>query len=135
MVPDPMPWLAVDGGQGEIRLRLADGSEAAAQGVRHRPGGPVPGILAAIDDGLERLGQPRVQVAALGMSGLVQEPGPVGELGRGVIAATGARRVLISGDDLTWHAGALRGKPGVMAAIGTGTTVLGMRPSGTFTSV
>lgn len=128
-------WLAVDGGQSGIRLRLSTGAQATADGVQHRPGGNVPVMLGSLRAALRELGEPRVQVAALGMSGLFQEPGPLRELADGVMAATGADRVLLSGDDVTGHAGALRGRPGVVAAIGTGTTVIGLSPDGRFTSV
>lgn len=129
------PWLAIDGGQSQIRLRLSTGAQAQADGVQHRPGGNVPGMLASIRAALADLDHPQVQVAALGMSGLFQEPGPLAELGAGVVAATGARTVLLTGDDLTCHAGALRGEPGVVAAIGTGTAVIGLAPGGQFNLV
>ena len=129
------PWLAVDGGQSGIRLRLSTGAQATADGVQHRPGGNVPVMLGSLRAALADLGNPQVQVAVLGMSGLFQEPGPLRELADGVRAATGAGRVLLSGDDVTGHAGALQGQPGVVAAIGTGTTVIGLTPAGGFNSV
>lgn len=129
------PWLAIDGGQSQIRLRLSGGAQAHADGVQHRPGGNVPGMLASIRQGLARLGSPRVQVAALGMSGLIQEDQPLRDLASGVAAASGATRVLLAGDDVTGHAGALRGAPGVVAAIGTGTAVIGLTPGGEFNVV
>ena len=128
-------WLAVDGGQSQIRLRLSTGAQAAGPGVQHRPGGNVPGILASIEAALADLGHPQVEIATLGMSGLFQEPGPLAELGAGIRRACGARRVLMFGDDISNHAGALRGVPGVVAAIGTGTAVLGVNPAGQFTTV
>ncbi|MGC0144185.1 N-acetylglucosamine kinase [Pseudactinotalea sp. Z1732] len=128
-------WLAIDGGQSQIRLRHSGGAQAQADGVQHRPGGNVPGMLASIRQGLARLGSPRVQVAALGMSGLFQEDQSLRELARGVAAASGATRVLLVGDDVTGHAGALRGAPGVVAAIGTGTAVIGLTPGGEFNVV
>ena len=131
----PLTWLAVDGGQSQIRLRLPNGQEAQGAGVRHHPGGNVPGMLASISAALAELGNPRVRLAALGMSGLFQEPGPLTELGNGIVSATGARRVLMFGDDISNHAGALRGEPGVVAAIGTGTAVIGLNPAGRFTTV
>jgi N-acetylglucosamine kinase-like BadF-type ATPase len=124
-------WVAVDGGQSAVRVRLGTtGREASGPGVRHRPGGTGAGMLDSIRQALADLGDPRVDVAVLGMSGLPSDPPQLRRLRDGIIDATAAHRVLLTGDHVTCHAGALTGEPGVVATVGTGVAVLGLTPAG-----
>src|SRR5699024_9269677 len=118
-------WLAVDGGQSAVRVRVRKAGqmtshEATGPGVRHRPGGVIPGMLDSIRHAGSVLDHPRVDVAVLGMSGLPNDAQQLHQLGDGILAETDASQVLLAGDHVTAHAGALAGAPGVVTAVGTG---------------
>lgn len=131
--------LAVDGGQSGMKMAVVRPGEGSGGGgvfagerlpelveqVR------VPGFawgagvdeVAAQADAVERawraLGSPGpVGTVACGLSGLGQEL--FGPLASAVGDRLGARRLVVSGDDLTTHAGALGGAPGVVLNAGTG---------------
>lgn len=125
-------WLAVDGGQSAIRvLHGASGRVATGPGVRHVPGGVAAGTIASLAYALEQLGQiGPIDRAVLGLSGLPRSHAGLDAIERAVRQLTGARDVWLCGDDATAHAGATGALPGVVAAVGTGSAVIGVSPEG-----
>lgn len=72
-----------------------------------------------------RLGAPAADVICIGMTGfpgLVDDPEGIALQ---VMATTSARCVIVAGDSLTTHVGALAMRPGTVVAAGTGVIALG----------
>lgn len=122
--------LAADGGQSGLRMAVA--RRHGQRAVLDRSAG-VPGFswTAGVDEvGAQRdailrawqeLGNPGpVGTLACGLSALDASAECVGTLLTELADRFGARRVLVAGDDVTTHAGALGGSPGVVLAAGTG---------------
>jgi N-acetylglucosamine kinase-like BadF-type ATPase len=124
-------YVGIDVGGGGIRIA------AIVHGRRRdaRDRGPVPRSAGRIDAPtlaarigalvarIHRDGRAtRVAIGLTGMPGLLDSP-PVlaGHLHRHIATRT----VIIAGDSLTTHLGALRGRPGCVVAAGTGVMVLG----------
>lgn len=63
-----------------------------------------------------------VCVGTTGLPGLIEDPAAIAVALRDRL---GARRVMVAGDALTTHLGALGGRPGVVVAAGTGVIALG----------
>lgn len=117
--------LAVDGGQSGLRIAVAAaqmGTPVAAPGFSWGAGiDPVAVQADAIVAAWKQLGSPGpVGTVACGLSGGPSPGDDAYRLAREVAERTGARRVLVTGDGVTTHAGALGGRPGVVLAAGTG---------------
>lgn len=145
--------LAADGGQSGLTMGIVRAGGGAAGGVFAGEGLPevvrrvrVPGFAwsAGVDevraqaDAVERawraLGSPGpVGTVACGLSGLGREL--FAPLAADVGARLGARRLVVSGDDLTTHAGALGGAAGVVLNAGTGVICTAIDHSGTSSRV
>lgn len=122
--------LAADGGQSGLRMAVATSTDAGP--VLGEPV-TVPGFawaagadLASLQyDAIVRawraLGSPGpVGTLACGLSGLDVEGPYVAQLLGELATTTAASRVVIAGDDVSTHAGALGGRPGVVLNAGTG---------------
>jgi len=126
------PWVAVDGGQSTTRARASwAASDVELGGFVHTTEGArvIVGQVAAL---LELLPAPPAPVARLvvGHTGL-----PVDDATRSRLAAelhaTGiAAEVVLAPDEVTAHAGAFAGRPGVVTSVGTGTVTLGVAADG-----
>ncbi|MFP4234298.1 MAG: N-acetylglucosamine kinase [Nitriliruptoraceae bacterium] len=71
-----------------------------------------------------------VEVVAGGLTGLMEVPHRAEGLARALLRAVGASTAVLTSDVVTSHLGALAGCSGVVAAVGTGTVVLGIGPAG-----
>ncbi len=123
-------FVGVDVGGGGIRIRaVVDGRR-----LRDKDRGPVPRTAGRIDapavaarigalvNGLGEVKADRVAVGLTGMPGLLDSPA---ELADHLHRHIPTRSVIIAGDLLTTHLGALGGRPGCVVAAGTGVIVLG----------
>ncbi|MQA76942.1 MAG: ATPase [Streptosporangiales bacterium] len=132
--------LAVDGGQSGLRMAVARRNGA---GLRLERPVDVPGFSwgAGVDPAQAQgdvilrawreLGAPSpIDTIACGLSGLSADSRPGQELAVALGTRLDARRVLVAGDDVTTHAGALGGHPGVVLAAGTGVVCTGIDASG-----
>lgn len=104
-------------GPGPVGLANADGARAALRSMTD---------VAARLDGL---GHP-VDAVVAGLAGLLSAPEQALPLLDGLAAAFGGARVVVTSDAITSHAGALSGRPGVVLAAGTGTSVVGLGHDG-----
>lgn len=124
-------FVGVDVGGGGIRVRAL----AAGRPLKARDHGPVPRTAGRIDARAlgDRIGAlvagmrpglvtDRVAVGLTGMPGLLDSPAELASHLRRHIR-TGS--VIVAGDALTTHLGALNGQPGCVVAAGTGVIVLG----------
>jgi N-acetylglucosamine kinase-like BadF-type ATPase len=124
-------YIGVDVGGGGVRVRAVVGGEH----LWAQDSGPVPRAAGRIDPGAlgARIGglvaelrlagtAERVAVGLTGMPGLLESPG---ELARQLHRHIPTRTVIVAGDFLTTHLGALGGRPGCVVAAGTGAIVLG----------
>ncbi|MEU7855948.1 BadF/BadG/BcrA/BcrD ATPase family protein [Nonomuraea sp. NPDC049141] len=115
--------LAIDGGQTGLRLGLASGGRIREvyerPGLSYAEGSPVEAVLSRIGDGWGNLG-----TVCLGLTTLLDAPE---ELATRLLVT--ARRVMITTDVVTSHAGAFSGGPGVVLAAGTGAIALGVSGS------
>jgi N-acetylglucosamine kinase-like BadF-type ATPase len=124
-------YIGVDVGGGGIRIRaIVDGHRR-----KTHDRGPVPRSAGRIDAralgdriaGLvsrihPRVRADRVAVGLTGMPGLLESPAELaGHLHRHIATNT----LIVAGDSLTTHLGALGGRPGCVVAAGTGVIVLG----------
>lgn len=125
--------LLVDAGRSGVRLARWDGARAVhlADGpglpMLAEAGGPAAAAraIAALvtDDG-------PIDVLVGGLTGLMEVPNRTEEVAHAMLQAVGATTVVLASDVVTSHLGALAGQPGVVAAVGTGTVVLGLGPDG-----
>ncbi len=119
--------LAVDAGQTGIKLRLerpgAEPVERVLPGVRtDQP------LLPQLADAARQVaGSVRIDVVALGVSGLTSVEHDAGEL-RSLLAWDA--RVLLAHDSVTSYLGTLGELPGVVIASGTGSIILAVGPAG-----
>lgn len=125
--------LLVDAGRSGVRLARWDGAHAVplAEGPGLRmlaetdgPDAAARGIAALIPDS-----EP-VDVIVGGLTGLMEAPSRIGKAAQALLQAVGATTAVLTSDVVTSHLGALAGQPGVVAAVGTGTVVLGLSPAG-----
>jgi N-acetylglucosamine kinase-like BadF-type ATPase len=126
--------VAIDAGQTGVRLGVVRGGQLLS---RHDgPGlsygwesGP-----AAILDGLARpwRAEPGAAVGSVcvGLTSVLGSDAGYGALADGLLERFAARRVLLGGDVVTAHAGALGMRPGVVLAAGTGAIALGLTADG-----
>ncbi|MER5421283.1 N-acetylglucosamine kinase [Streptosporangium roseum] len=84
---------------------------------------PVGTALAAAPDAA-------VGTICLGLTTLLGGPAADRELAERLFTGIGARRVLLTSDVVTAHAGAFAGRSGVVLAAGTGAIALGVAPDG-----
>lgn len=129
--------IGIDGGQSGTRAAVLEGGEAPARGTApgftHRSDNPARQLgtsaVAAIEDAGVHAGTASAATIALGMSGL-----PRGAAVDAVIEPIAAHlpnsRVIIGPDTVTGHIGALSGESGVVAAVGTGTVIVGAPAAG-----
>lgn len=130
----------MDGGQSGLRMAVArrDGASPRLE----RPV-DVPGFSwgAGVDPpraqgdvilrAWRELGAPApIDTIACGLSGLSADGEASRELAETLADRLDVRRVLVAGDDVTTHAGALGGSPGVVLAAGTGVVCTGIDPAG-----
>lgn len=132
--------LAVDGGGSRTRCLALD-RRGVLLGAGS--GGPSNHLLVSREVTKESLGEAiRGACAAAGLQGEevvlvsagtagVDYDGAGAEEVEAVLGELGFRRALVSGDMVIAHAGALGGRPGVLALAGTGSSVLGVGPDGT----
>ncbi|QNO37347.1 hypothetical protein H4J02_13100 [Protaetiibacter sp. SSC-01] len=119
--------LAVDAGQTGIKLRLerpgAEPVERVLPGVRtDQP------LLPQLADAARQVaGSVRIDVVALGVSGLTSVEHDAGEL-RSLLPWDA--RVLLAHDSITSYLGTLGELPGVVVASGTGSIILAVGPAG-----
>ncbi|NED94895.1 ATPase [Phytoactinopolyspora alkaliphila] len=132
--------VVVDAGRSSCR------AAASADGSVIRPAAVTPGLpLIAAENGISTVADALTRavlaisrepaVVAAGLTGLFERMDSAPELAARLRAATGAGRVLITGDVVTSHAGALGGRPGVVVAAGTGTVALGVGHDGSWARV
>ncbi|MFI7228675.1 BadF/BadG/BcrA/BcrD ATPase family protein [Nonomuraea angiospora] len=112
--------LAIDGGQTGLRIGLAESGRIREirelPGLSYAEGSPVEAVLERIGTGWGPLG-----TVCLGLTTILDDPGKLA--GR---LLSMARRVLITTDVVTSHAGAFAGGEGVVLAAGTGAIALGV---------
>ncbi|MEV6036326.1 BadF/BadG/BcrA/BcrD ATPase family protein [Nonomuraea sp. NPDC052116] len=112
--------LAIDGGQTGLRIGLAESGRIREirelPGLSYAEGSPVEAVLERIGTGWGPLG-----TVCLGLTTILDDPGKLA--GR---LLSMARRVLITTDVVTSHAGAFAGGDGVVLAAGTGAIALGV---------
>jgi N-acetylglucosamine kinase-like BadF-type ATPase len=120
--------FVVDGGQTRLRLGvIVDGRVrdiVEHDGFRYRPSeDPVDSTVRAVCAAVA--GRPVCRIA-LGLTSAPSTVDGARRLGLTVLDAVGADEVLVAGDLVTAHAGALGGGPGVVITAGTGTNCLGV---------
>lgn len=112
--------LAIDGGQTGLRLGLASGGRIREvherPGLSYAEGSPVEAVLSRIGGGWGEL-----DTVCLGLTTILDDPEGLAARLLGT-----ARRVLVTTDVVTSHAGAFSGGPGVVLAAGTGAIALGV---------
>ncbi|MGW6499435.1 BadF/BadG/BcrA/BcrD ATPase family protein [Nonomuraea angiospora] len=112
--------LAIDGGQTGLRIGLAESGRIREirelPGLSYAEGSPAEAVLERIGTGWGPLG-----TVCLGLTTILDDPGKLA--GR---LLSMARRVLITTDVVTSHAGAFAGGEGVVLAAGTGAIALGV---------
>jgi N-acetylglucosamine kinase-like BadF-type ATPase len=133
--------LAIDGGGTRTRCIAID-----PDGVVRGDGsaGPSNHFHVSIDAATEALraataealaaagaGARDVELVSAGLAG-VDYDGAGADEAAGMLHAIGFDRTIVHGDMVIAHRGALAGEPGVVALAGTGSSVLGVAPSGTF---
>lgn len=116
--------LAIDGGQTGLRLALADDGHVhevrELPGLSYAEGSPVDAVLERIGSGWGEL-----DTICLGLTTILDDRDKLADR----LLAT-ARRVLITTDVVTSHAGAFAGGHGVVLAAGTGAIALGISGRG-----
>ncbi|MEV4361655.1 BadF/BadG/BcrA/BcrD ATPase family protein [Nonomuraea sp. NPDC049625] len=112
--------LAIDGGQTGLRIGLAESGRIREirelPGLSYAEGSPAEAVLERIGTGWGPLG-----TVCLGLTTILDDPG---KLAARLLSM--ARRVLITTDVVTSHAGAFAGGDGVVLAAGTGAIALGV---------
>lgn len=128
--------LAVDGGQTGLRMALVRNGIAdeitRAGGFAYASGmDVVDTVVTAVAEAYDALGAPpEIERVCLGLSSAPMELDRRRSLADAVLLRLGAAEVMLSGDMVTSHAGALGGQAGVVTAAGTGVVVLGIGPGG-----
>jgi N-acetylglucosamine kinase-like BadF-type ATPase len=124
-------FLGVDVGGSGIRVRALvagracevddDGPVPRVSGHIDAPalGARIGGLVARLEPGLRAR---RVAVGLTGMPGLLESPA---ELAAHLLGHVAARSLILAGDCLTTHLGALEGRAGAVVAAGTGVIALG----------
>ncbi|MGC0252454.1 N-acetylglucosamine kinase [Pseudactinotalea sp. Z1748] len=134
----PGALVGVDVGGSGVRVRVRAGQAHPGTDVEGRSDVPIPrtrgqvdvpqlcaNVLGQVQPLMARLGAERAIALAVGITGL---PGLVpdpGRIARTLRAQVRVGAVVIAGDALTTHVGALAGQPGAVVAAGTGVIALG----------
>jgi glucosamine kinase len=131
--------LAIDGGGSRTRC-LAVNREGTVVGAAES--GPSNHLLVRREVVLDSLAEatrkalaaiglssPEVVCVSAGMAGVDYDKTGAGEM-EAAFQELGFTRLLITGDMVIAHVGALAGRPGVLALAGTGSCILGIGPSG-----
>ncbi|HEX6681970.1 MAG TPA: BadF/BadG/BcrA/BcrD ATPase family protein [Candidatus Limnocylindrales bacterium] len=128
------PDLAVDVGQTGLRVATASNGQVdrvwTGDGVTDRadPGGT---LLAALTRAVGELGDEGYSTVAIGLTSVLGDSDSYRRLAERLLEALAAQRVMLCGDVVTAHAGALAGAPGVVLAAGTGAIALALTDDGT----
>ncbi|WP_165491864.1 N-acetylglucosamine kinase [Egibacter rhizosphaerae] len=128
--------LIVDGGATGTRARWLEGDQRAeGTGVPHVSAAGEQAVAEAVASAVE--GLPDVPVPdgttlVAGLTGLFETPEAAGGLGDALRARIGVETVVLTGDVVTAHAGALGGASGVVVAAGTGSVALAVGDDGTW---
>ena len=122
-------WIAIDGGQSEVRLRHsgAGSSVLRGPGYVHGPQG-VGRIVDAICHAVADSPPPTGATVGLGHTGHPSDDAGKAELGAALLEMFDASEVRTAPDWVTAHLGALEGAPGIVIAVGTGAVCLGSAP-------
>jgi N-acetylmuramic acid 6-phosphate etherase len=112
-----------DGGQ-----RLAVASSPGGVGIAERHG--VQAAVHAVAQTAHRLGADRADCVSVGLAGLSRARHKAEDVADALFRLLGADEVVLAGDMVTSHAGALAGAPGVVVAAGTGAVALGIDTDG-----
>ncbi len=132
--------LAIDLGKTSCRVALWSGSHRAEADVAGAPGLAAPNgaalaeaaILASALPLLRHAGLAGLAAAGIGAAGALAAPEPARTLASRLLAALPAKRIAVTSDAVTAHAGAFAGAPGVLLAVGTGTVAVAVGPEGGF---
>ncbi|WP_283139478.1 N-acetylglucosamine kinase [Rhizohabitans arisaemae] len=128
--------IAVDGGQTGLRIGLAGEGRLLrtheVAGLSYAAGSPVDVVTSRVLEAWRGLDPPKTRLGSLclGLTSLLGTVAAHEELARRLLDAIPARRVLVTGDVVTAHAGAFQGRPGVVLAAGTGAVALGVGACG-----
>lgn len=131
--------LAIDGGGSRTRCIafdesgsvLGSGESGPSNHLLVEPQTVAASIKNAISDTLTAANKTPgdVSLVAAGLAGVDYDGSGEAEM-REMLRDLGYQNTLIEGDMVMAHAGALSGKPGVLALAGTGSSVLGISPTG-----
>ena len=135
--------LAVDLGKTNCRAALwteagrfdAEGPGAAGLAALDGAATAERAILAVVRKLLQGAGLARAATVAVGAAGALSAPAAAQVLAERLLVALSARRLAVTSDAATAHAGALAGQPGVVLAVGTGAVAIGVGGDGAFTRV
>jgi glucosamine kinase len=128
--------VAIDAGQTRMRVGLARAGRVTGQaeraGLTYRHGlRPAAAVLDAIAEPWAQLAPTcKVGTVCLGLTSVLGSEAEYAALAAGLLDRLGADRVLVAGDVITAHAGALDLGPGVVLAAGTGAIALGVDDDG-----
>ena len=135
--------LAVDLGKTGCRVALwteagrfdAEGPGAAGLAALNGAVTAERAILAVARPLLQGAGLTCVATVVVGAAGALSAPAAARELAERLLVTLPARRLAVTSDAVTAHAGALAGQPGVVLAVGTGAVAIGVGRDGAFTRV
>lgn len=121
-------WVAIDGGQSTVRARAswAD-ADAEIGGFVHTVDG-VSVVTGQVEELIRMLPPSGAPIGTLvvGHTGLPVDDATRARLVDELLAARLAETVVVAPDEVTAHAGAFTGRPGVVSAVGTGAVTLGV---------
>jgi N-acetylglucosamine kinase-like BadF-type ATPase len=122
-------WIAIDGGQSEVRVRHSGAGRAVMRGPGyvHGPRG-VDRIVEAIREAVSGTTPPTGATVGLGHTGHPADALGKAELAGALLELFDASEVRTGPDWVTAHLGALEGRPGIVLAVGTGAVCLGSAP-------
>lgn len=129
--------IVIDAGQTGLRLGVAARGAVLSRlpesaGPSYLDGSPAGSVLRAVRAAASGLpARPgAVSTVCLGLTTVLGSPGEYTALAAALRDDFAAARVLVTGDVVTAHAGALTGQPGVVLAAGTGAIALGVTAAG-----
>lgn len=136
VTPDAVD-VVVDGGQSGLRIGTAAGGQLRARapevsGFSYAQGRAAESVLAAVQRAQEKLPDPpgRVRTVVAGLTTLLGDAAETAWFAARLGELFHAERVMLTGDVVTAHAGALGGQPGVVLAAGTGAIALAVAADG-----
>lgn len=118
---DAQEPVIVASGDGSLGLGAANGSDVAEAAIR-----------AVVVPLLDVQGAGCVDAVGVGVPGAMAAPEGARRLAAQLARSLPARKVAVTSDAITSHAGALGGKPGVVLAAGTGAVTVAIGADGTF---